>query len=223
MERERFFLTKDTHPLFDQRDKELDHLTNNEFKKKRMEPHYTLLVCLYHSLPKEVIKQILQYSCLFNKYNYTARTLRRLYNAIKSREFLRFVAVYTEEYINDPKVSNYFEFCDKPPCPDWRFYELCSCENDCEMNVQEEEKTVLSYLVRYSRYNYAKECRCVNGKRYLAHKMIKLLFSCMSKYNQILPEGQRMLDFVTMSGEINQLYYPFVQREAEYEGDMTYF
>ncbi len=174
-----------------------DHLSNIEYKTLKAEPKYTLLVTLYKILPKDIIQFITTYYPLF--LNLAARTLRRLDASIDKCIFNDFKIIYDNEYISDSNICNYFEFTEVNP------YHLCECHKNKEIQI--------------SRNFHIKECRCQNGKRFLAFKMIyniayqdvniNYFKKVMDKID--ITKFQRMIDHVIDSGPIDQEYFPIFE------------
>lgn len=173
-----------------------DHLSNAAYKTLRAEPNYTLLVALYKILPKDIIQFIVEYSSLL--LNLAGRTLRRLDASIDKWMFDDFKMIYDNEYLPDPNICNFFEFTEVNP------YHLCECTKYKEVEL--------------SRNFYIKECRCQNGKRYLAFKMIyylkyKPVGINIYKTHDNIDENtfQRMIDHVIDSGPIDTEYLPIYE------------
>lgn len=174
-----------------------DHLSNAEYKRLQAEPNYTLLVALYKILPKDIIQFIVTYSPVL--FNLVGRTLRRLDATIDKCIFDEFKMIYDNEYLVDPNIYNFFEFTEVNP------YQLCECTKHKEIQI--------------SRNFYIKECRCQNGKRYLAFKMI---FNAANQpfgndhFKKVMDKiditkFQRMIDYVIDSGPIDQDYLPIFE------------
>lgn len=177
-------------------DNAMDHLSNAAYKTLQAESIYTLLVTLYKILPKDVIQFISTYSTLL--LDLAGRTLRRLDASIDNCIFDDFKMIYDNEYISDPNICNFFEFTEYNP------YHLCECTKYKEIPL--------------SRNFYIKECRCQNGKRYLAFKMIyylkyKPLGINIYKTHDNIDDNtfQRMIDYVIDSGPIDTEYLPIYE------------
>jgi hypothetical protein len=202
------YLSRNNHPLFTIDIDNSDYLSNLEYKIYKAEPYYSLLVTLFRILPKDIIRLIIKYY-KDHPINLTGRTLRRLKKSIHKRSFSEFQFIYDMEYINDSNIFNYFEFCDKPPCPDFNFYKWCFCRhtypNDIEYWVNEKISIPMQQI---SRYNYTKECRCPNGKRYLAYRMI---YNDIDIHFMNTGSYELMINHVIESGPIYLNYFPFVE------------
>lgn len=149
----------------------LDHLSNAEYKIFKAEPFYALLVTLYNILPKDIIQIILHYNRESESEikNLNVRTIRRLYAAIEKGQFKEFQTIFDTEYMCNPLVSNYFEFYDEPRyIEQWNCYQLCECRSCC----QDEYFCKLCAPITLTRKFHVKECKCQNGKRYLAFQML---------------------------------------------------
>jgi hypothetical protein len=180
-------------------DNSSDHLSNAAYKIIQAEPNYTLLVTLYKILPKDVIQFIVEYSPLF--LNLAGRTLRRLDASIDKCMFDDFKTIYDNEYMAEPNICNFFEFSEVNP------YHLCECTK--------------YKVVQISRNFYIKECRCQNGKRYLAFKMvfnaanrafsINFLKKVTDKIDVNIDIFQRMIDYIIDSGPIDTEYLPIYE------------
>jgi hypothetical protein len=83
--------------------------------------------------------------------------IKRLYTTINENNFELFKEIYEKEYINDPTISNYFNFGDTSPWEDYNTYALCRCENK-----NEEPEYINKFMS-------SRPCCCANGKRYLAY------------------------------------------------------
>ena len=81
----------------------------------------------------------------------------KLNGSICSGKFEKFKQLYTEEYIANPDICDFFKFEDNPPHWHHSSYSLCNCVN------REDETT------RIHKYMYVRRCNCPNGKRYLAY------------------------------------------------------
>lgn len=177
-------------------DNSMDHLSNSAYKSLLAQPNYTLLVTLYKILPKDIIQFIITYSPLL--LNLAGRTLRRLDASIDKWIFDEFKMIYDYEYMSDPNIYNFFEFTEVNP------YHLCQCTKYKEILL--------------SRNFYIKECRCQNGKRYLAFKMIYYLKHKPTGINVYKTHDniddttfQQMIDHVINSGPIDQEYLPIYE------------
>jgi hypothetical protein len=211
----------------------LEHLSNAEYKTVNAEPSYTLLVALYKILPKDIIQIIIQYNSVLKPLNLTGRTIRRLDNSIEKGLFTEFKTIYDTEYMRDPLISNFFEFIDQsryPTC--FNYYDLCSCRTCCNNeyfgNFSGNLPCNLCEPIRIGRNFYIKECRCQNGKRFLAFQMVyKIAYEIIDikqrnkgkvkgkgkgkgkgKYNN---PYQLMVDHIISSGPIDLKYNPVIE------------
>jgi hypothetical protein len=155
----------------------LDYLSNAEYKTLLAEPTYSLLVALYKILPKDMIQLINQYNPSQIPVDLTGRTIRRLDNSIEAGQFKEFQSIYDTEYMCNPSISNFFEFVDQSRYPTYfNYYDLCSCRNCCNddyfQNFSGNLPCNLCEPKMISRNFYVKECKCQNGKRFLAFQMI---------------------------------------------------
>jgi hypothetical protein len=210
----------------------LDHLSNAEYKTLLAEPTYTLLVALYKILPKDMIQLIIQYYSYQIPVDLTGRTIRRLDNSIEKGLFKEFQSIYDTEYMCNPLISNFFEFVDQSRYPTYfNYYDLCSCRNCCNddyfQNFSGNLPCNLCGPKMISRNFYVKECKCQNGKRFLAFQMIyrfayeiidipnkkkgkkgKRKEKRRGKYNN---PYQLMVDHIISSGPINFEYNPVIE------------
>jgi hypothetical protein len=172
-----------------------DCLTNKEYKTHIFEEHYVVIVSLIRILSVDIIRFLLKY---FNKnfyFNLSARTIRRLRTNILEGNFENFKIIY-DEYMQDG-ITGLFEYGEEGHNYMWNFYLLCECDDWCE---------------KIYRDVYIQRCCCVNGKRYIAFKMIyeeayefitihksnksnKKKFQCNNNYQQIV-------DYIIDSGPI---------------------
>lgn len=174
-----------------------DHLSNAAYKIIQAEPNYTLLVALYKILPKEIIQFIVKYSPLL--LNLAGRTLRRLDASIEKCAFDEFKTIYDNEYMVDPNICNFFEFTEVNP------YHLCECTKYKEVEI--------------SRNFHIKECRCQNGKRYLAFKMVSNAAYRADSINFLKKDIKKfdidmfniMIEYVIDSGPIDLDYFPIYE------------
>jgi hypothetical protein len=180
-------------------DNSYDHLSNAAYKIIQAEPNYTLLVALYKILPKDIIQFIVEYSPLL--LNLAGRTLRRLDASIEKCAFNEFKTIYDNEYMVEPDICNFFEFSEV------NLYDLCECTK--------------YQVVQISRNFHIKECRCQNGKRYLAFKMvsnaayqavsINFLKKVTDKTDVDIDMFNTMIDYVIDSGPIDLDYFPIYE------------
>jgi hypothetical protein len=152
----------------------LDHLSNAEYKTLLAEPTYSLLVALYKILPKDIIQIIIQYNSDLKPGDLTGRTIRRLDNSIEAGQFKEFQSIYDTEYMGNPLISNFFEYFDGSRYPVYfNHYDLCTCrQNCCDNDYFNNLGCNLCEPKRISRNFYVRECKCLNGKRFLAFQMV---------------------------------------------------
>jgi hypothetical protein len=152
----------------------LDHLSNAEYKKFLAEPTYSLLVALYKILPKDMIRLINQYNPSQIPVDLTCRTIRRLDNSIEAGQFKEFQSIYDTEYMCNPLISNFFEYFDGSRYPVYfNHYDLCTCrQNCCNNDYFQNLGCNLCEPKMISRNFYIRECKCQNGKRFLAFQMV---------------------------------------------------
>ena len=81
----------------------------------------------------------------------------KMQDSINTNNLEKFKQMYTEEYISNPDICDFFKFDDENN--NWWFnsYSLCCCSN------KEDEPD------RIHRHMYVRPCNCSNGKRYLAY------------------------------------------------------
>jgi hypothetical protein len=180
-------------------DTSFDHLSNAEYKTLQAQPIYNLLVALYKILPKDIIQFIITYSPLL--LNLASRTLRRLDASIEKCMFDEFKMIYDNEYMPNPDICNFFEFTEVNPYP------LCECNENNEAEI--------------SRNFHVKECKCQNGKRFLAFKMIHNIADRaidtdyykrdMKKTDTDVNTFNSMIDYVIDSGPIDEEYCPIYE------------
>ena len=199
----------------------LDHLSNTKYKTSKAEPFYTLLVVLHNILPKDIIRLMVQYNSDYEPVDLTGRTVRRLYSAVENGQFKEFQTIFDTEYMCNPLVSNYFEFFDEPRYKEqWYCYQLCECRPCCNdehfCNLCEPEILTRNFCV--------KECKCLNGKRYLAFQIIyRFAYEIINipngkkgkkdKKNKHYNAYQLMVDHVIASGPIDFKYIPLFETE----------
>jgi hypothetical protein len=203
----------------------LDHLSNAEYKKLLAEPSYTLLVALYKILPRVMIEIIIKYNSNLKPIDLTGRTIRRLYNVIEAGQFKEFQTIFETEYMCNPLISNFFEHLDESRYPTYfNCYDLCSCRTCCDNDYFGNLGCNLCEPKRIARNFYVRECKCLNGKRFLAFQMVyKFAYEIidinqrnkrkgkgkrMGKYNNPF---QLMIDHVISSGPINFKYNPVIE------------
>ena len=206
----------------------LDHLSNSEYKTLLAEPTYSLLVALYKILPKDIIRTIIQYNSDLKPVDLTGRTLRRLDNSIEKGLFTEFKTIFETEYMYNPLISNFFEYFDGSRYPTYfNCYDLCNCRTCCNNdyfgNFSGNLPCNLCEPKRISRNFYVKECKCLNGKRFLAFQMVyKFAYEIIDipkkknkkkgkrkeKYNN---PYQLMIDHVIETGPIDFEYNPVIE------------
>ena len=207
----------------------LDHLSNSEYKKLLAEPRYTLLVALYKILPKDMIQIIIQYISIFKPIDLTGRTIRRLDWSIERGLFKEFQSIYDTEYMCNPLISNFFEFIDQSRYPTYfNYYDLCicrtCCNNDYFGNFSGNLPCNLCEPKRIGRNFYVKDCKCLNGKRFLAFQMVyKVAYEIIdiNQRNKRKGKGKRrgkynnpyqlMVDHIISSGPIDFEYNPVIE------------
>jgi hypothetical protein len=156
----------------------LDYLSNAEYKTLLAEPTYTLLVVLYKILPKDMIRLINQYNPSQIPVDFTDRTIRRLDKSIEAGQFKEFQSIYDKEYMCNPLISNFFEYFDGSRYPVYfNHYDLCTCRQNCCNNDYFDNFSGnlpcnLCEPKMISRNFYIRECKCQNGKRFLAFQMV---------------------------------------------------
>jgi len=206
----------------------LDHLSNAEYKSLLAEPTYSLLVALYKILPKDIIRTIIQYNSNLKPVDLTGRTIRRLDNSIEKGLFTEFQSIYNTEYMCNPLISNFFEYFDGSRYPVYfNHYDLCTCRQYCCNNDYFQNLGCnLCEPKRISRNFYIRECKCLNGKRFLAFQMVyKFAYEIIDipnkkkgkrnkkekrkrKYNN---PYQLMIDHVIDSGSIDFEFNPVIE------------
>jgi hypothetical protein len=85
------------------------------------------------------------------------QTVAKLTGSICSGNVEKFKQLYTEEYIANPDIYDFFKFEDNPPYWEYNSYSLCTCKN---RNNEPD---------RIHKYMYVRSCNCSGGKRYLAY------------------------------------------------------
>ena len=207
----------------------LDYLSNAEYKTFKAEPSYSLLVALYKILPKDMIQIIIQYISIFKPIDLTGRTISRLDWSIERGLFTEFQTIFETEYMSNPLISNFFEYIDESRYPTYfNYYDLCSCRTCCNNeyfgNFSGNLPCNLCEPIRIARNFYVKECKCVNGKRYLAFQMIyKFAYEIINikKNSKKKGKGKRrgkynnpyqlMIDHVIETGPIDFEYNPVIE------------
>jgi hypothetical protein len=85
------------------------------------------------------------------------QTVAKLHGSICLNNFEKFKQLYTEKYISDPSICDFFKFEDRSPHWEYNGYSLCTCENQS------------TEPYRIHKYMYVRPCHCSGGKRYLAY------------------------------------------------------
>ena len=83
--------------------------------------------------------------------------VEKLDNSIRSNNIEEFKKIYKTEYIDNPKICDYFNYEDENNNNLYNSYSLCTCAN------KEEEPTHIHRNLN------SRPCNCINGKRYLAY------------------------------------------------------
>ena len=187
-------------------DLNLDCLTNAEYLTHIAEPSYSVIISLINTLSQDIIRYILQYMYSNREsIDLSERTFRRLRTSIIDGNFEKFQFIFKNEYMQ-PNIQNWFEYDEESQGREWNFYPLCVCicATDCEP-------------MKVGRHLYVHDCRCENGKRYLAFKLIyaeayeiltisksksSKLKSSKSKSNHKNNEFQQIADYIIESGPI---------------------
>jgi hypothetical protein len=89
--------------------------------------------------------------------DFSYQTVAKLHNSICSGNFDKFKQLYTEEYINNSNICDFFKFEDNPPYWEYSTYSLCTCKNRA------------THPYKIHQYMYVRPCHCSGGKRYLAY------------------------------------------------------
>jgi hypothetical protein len=185
----------------------LDCLTNAEYLTHISEPSYTVIISLQNIMSQDIIRYILQYMYSNREsIDLSERTFRRLRTSIINGNFENFQFIFKTEYMQ-PNIQNWFEYDEESQGREWNFYPLCVCicATDCEP-------------MKVHRHLYVHDCRCENGKRYLAFKLIyaeayeiltiskskssKSSKSSKLKSNHKNNEFQKISDYIIESGPI---------------------
>jgi hypothetical protein len=85
------------------------------------------------------------------------QVVAKMQECIDKKDLVKYKQLYTEEYINNPDICDFFKFEDKPPHWAYTKYSLCSCSNRSDDPYQ------------IHKHMYVRPCYCSNGKRYLAY------------------------------------------------------
>jgi hypothetical protein len=85
------------------------------------------------------------------------QVVAKMQDCINKKDLDKYKQLYTEEYINNPAICDFFKFEDNPPYWEYNTYSLCSCSN------RHDEPS------KIHKYMYIRACNCVDGKRYLAY------------------------------------------------------
>jgi hypothetical protein len=89
--------------------------------------------------------------------NISYQIVAKMQECIEKRDLAQFKKLYTEEYIDNPAITDFFKFEDNPPYWEHNTYSLCVCGN------REDETS------KIHKYMYVRPCCCAGGKRYLAY------------------------------------------------------
>ena len=87
------------------------------------------------------------------------QVVAKMQDCIEKKDLDRFKQLYTEEYISNPAICDFFKFEDRPPHWEYNRYSLCTCET--------ENRASEPYKIH--KYMYVRPCNCSGGKRYLAY------------------------------------------------------
>jgi hypothetical protein len=175
----------------------LDCLTNAEYLTHISEPSYSVIISLQNIVSQDIIRYILQYMYSNREsIDLSERTFRRLRTSIIDGNFEKFQFIFKNEYMQS-NIHNWFEYDEESQGREWNFYPLCLCNTDCEP-------------MKVHRHLYIHDCRCENGKRYLAFKLIYaeayeiLTISKLksSKSNHKNNKFQQIADYIIESGPI---------------------
>lgn len=85
------------------------------------------------------------------------QVVAKMQDYIEKKDLDKYKQMYTEEYINNPAICDFFKFEDNPPYWEYNTYSLCSCE------IRHDEPS------KIHKYMYIRPCYCAEGKRYLAY------------------------------------------------------
>jgi hypothetical protein len=85
------------------------------------------------------------------------QVVAKMQDCIEKKDLDKYKQLYTEEYISNPAICDFFKFEDSPPYWEYCIYPLCSCSN------RHEDPT------KIHKYMYVRPCYCSGGKRYLAY------------------------------------------------------
>ena len=179
-----------------------DDMTNAEYITRMAEPKYTIVVSLIHVLSEDVLRCILDYTDqTITDAEISARTGRRLYASIMDGNFAEFKFIYDNEYMANSFIFSWFEFGEEWYDSVWNFYPICNCwcaDHQCKACDP----------VRVYRDLYVQQCRCENGKRFLAFKMIYdeayefITVNDKHKKTQQTTQSQQIVDYIIASGPI---------------------
>lgn len=190
-----------------------DNMTNAEYITYTAEPKYTLIVALTKVLTGDVLRCVLEYTDqTITDEEISARTHRRLYASIMDGNFVDFKFIYDNEYIMNSCAFAWFEFGEEWYDSVWNFYPMCECwctDYNCKSCDP----------VKVYRDLYVQRCRCENGKRYLAFRMIydeayEFITVCVKdsdkdkdnkkkkKQQQEKNPSQQIADYIIASGPI---------------------
>ena len=85
------------------------------------------------------------------------QVIAKMQECIDQKDLVQYQQLYTEEYISNPAICDFFKFEDNPPYWDYCTYPLCSCSN------RHDDPT------KIHNHMYVRPCYCSGGKRYLAY------------------------------------------------------
>lgn len=85
------------------------------------------------------------------------QVIAKMQECIDQKDLVQYQQLYTEEYINNPAICDFFKFEDNPPYWNYCTYPLCSCSN------RHDDPT------KIHKHMYVRPCYCSGGKRYLAY------------------------------------------------------
>jgi hypothetical protein len=89
--------------------------------------------------------------------NMSYQVIAKMQDCIDKKDFDKYKQLYTEEYISNPAICDFFKFEDNPPYWEYTTYPLCLCSN------RDDDPS------RIHKHMYVRPCYCSNGKRYLAY------------------------------------------------------
>jgi hypothetical protein len=85
------------------------------------------------------------------------QVVAKMQDCIDKKDLDKYKQLYTEEYISNPVICDFFKFEDNSPYETHSIYSLCTCSNR-----HDEPSKIHTYM-------YVRACNCVEGKRYLAY------------------------------------------------------